>query len=184
MARIDGRLLPLPVDIARDGDMLKIAIPPNTSLGDAVVWLVTYLDRADVTIENGENAGKSMVYTQVVTGRQVLGMWEGATGANLKLPLARSARRRQHRHCRHRAAGAVAACPALSWARPPTSAEPIKQEKPVPGGRDGSSSDWSTQMGRLAPGLQGLGARSARMPATGGNGCRLIRQSGAFREKL
>jgi hypothetical protein len=28
-----------------------------------------------------------MVYTQVVTGRQLLGMWEAATGAEHKLPL-------------------------------------------------------------------------------------------------
>ena len=84
---LDGSSLPLSVDIAHEGDMLKISIPPNTSLDDAVVWMVTYLSRADVSIEKGENAGKSMVYTQVVTGRQVLGMWEGATGANLKLPL-------------------------------------------------------------------------------------------------
>lgn len=84
---IDGASLPLAVDLLRDGDMLRIDIPPNTSLEDAVVWLVTYRDRADVTIDTGENAGKSMVYTQVVTGRQALGLWEGNSGANLKLPL-------------------------------------------------------------------------------------------------
>jgi hypothetical protein len=67
--------------------MLKIAIPADMSLKDAVVWLVTYVDRADVDIERGNNAGKSVVYTQVVTGRQVLGMWECATGTNLKLPI-------------------------------------------------------------------------------------------------
>ena len=82
-----GASLPLQVEISRDGDMLKVAIPPDSGFNDAVVWLVSYLDRADVTIEKGENAGKSMVYTQVVTGRQALGMWEGATGASLKLPL-------------------------------------------------------------------------------------------------
>ncbi|SEQ23935.1 hypothetical protein SAMN05428969_2352 [Devosia sp. YR412] len=84
---LDHASMPLAVDIERHGDMLKIAIPADASLGDAVVWLVTYLDRADVSIDKGENAGKSMVYTQVVTGRQALGMWEGASGANLKLPL-------------------------------------------------------------------------------------------------
>ncbi|MHA6689202.1 DUF1223 domain-containing protein [Devosia sp. A449] len=84
---LDGASLPLAVDIVREGDMLKISIPPNTSLDDAVVWMVTYLDRADVKIDTGDNAGKAMVYTQVVTGRQVLGMWEGASGAHLKLPL-------------------------------------------------------------------------------------------------
>jgi len=67
--------------------MLKIAVPPDADFGNAVVWLVTYLDRADVAIDKGENAGKTMVYTQVVTGRQALGMWESATGADLKLPL-------------------------------------------------------------------------------------------------
>ena len=84
---LDGAALPLGVEIGRDGDTLEVNIPPNTSLEDAVVWMVTYLDRADVAIDKGENAGKAMVYTQVVTKRQALGMWEGATGASLKLPL-------------------------------------------------------------------------------------------------
>src|SRR5690606_25378208 len=72
---IDGAALPLPVDISRHDKMLKIAIPPKAGLADAVVWLVTYLDRSEIAIDKGENAGKTMVYTQVVTGRQVLGMW-------------------------------------------------------------------------------------------------------------
>jgi len=84
---LDGSALPLAVDITRDGDMLKVSIPPDTALEDAVVWMVTYLDRADVTIDKGENAGKSMVYTQVVTARQPLGLWEEDAGAMLKLPL-------------------------------------------------------------------------------------------------
>lgn len=84
---LDAATLPLAVDITKQGDMLKIAVPPNVDYSDAVVWLVTYLDRADVAIDKGENAGKTMVYTQVVTGRQALGMWESDTGADLKLPL-------------------------------------------------------------------------------------------------
>ena len=86
---IDGASLPLSLELALVGDsnMLKVTIPPDPSLEDAMVWLVTYRDRADVSIDTGENAGKSMVYTQVVTGRQLLGMWEAATGAEHKLPL-------------------------------------------------------------------------------------------------
>ena len=84
---LDHSSLPLSVDIEHEGDMLKIAIPPTAGLDNAVVWMVTYLKRADVGIEKGENAGKSMIYTQVVTGQQVLGMWESDTGASLKLPL-------------------------------------------------------------------------------------------------
>ncbi len=84
---VETSRLPLAIDIWRDGDMLKISVPANSSLSDATIWAVTYLDRADVAIETGENAGKSMVYTQVVTGRQILGMWEADTGAELALPL-------------------------------------------------------------------------------------------------
>ncbi|MET3927743.1 DUF1223 domain-containing protein [Devosia sp. 2618] len=84
---LDGVSLPLDVTITQSGDMLKIDVPANRALGNAVIWMVSYLDRADVAVEKGENAGKSMVYTQVVTGRQALGMWEASTGANLKLPL-------------------------------------------------------------------------------------------------
>lgn len=84
---IDRAQLPLHIDVTEVGDMLRIAIPADTTLKDAVVWLVTYSDRADVTIERGNNAGKTMVYTQIVTGRQVLGLWECATGADIKLPI-------------------------------------------------------------------------------------------------
>ena len=84
---LDAATLSLPVDITTTSQMLKIAVPPRAGESDAVVWLVTYRDRAEVKIDSGENAGKTMVYTQVVTKRQVLGMWEAATGAQLKLPL-------------------------------------------------------------------------------------------------
>lgn len=84
---LEAASLTLPVDITVTSHMLKIAVPPRAGDKDAVVWLVTYRDRAEVQIDKGENAGKAMVYTQVVTKRQVLGMWEAATGAQLKLPL-------------------------------------------------------------------------------------------------
>ncbi|MDF2799568.1 MAG: hypothetical protein K0R85_2312 [Devosia sp.] len=78
----------LPVDIESKAGMLEVEIGPHAGTGDAVVWLVTYLRQAQVQIERGENAGKSMSYTQVVTGRHMLGMWEGEAGARFKLPLA------------------------------------------------------------------------------------------------
>jgi hypothetical protein len=79
--------LPLSLGIERHDDMLKVQIPADSRLSDANIWLIRYLDRADVDIASGENAGKAMVYTQVVTGRQMLGMWEAETGAQIKLPL-------------------------------------------------------------------------------------------------
>ena len=79
--------LPLLVELRNHGDMLKINIPPQPGLTESVVWLVTFVDRSEVAIERGENQGKKIAYTHIVTSRQLLGMWEPATGAKLKLPL-------------------------------------------------------------------------------------------------
>jgi hypothetical protein len=82
--------IPLDVKLSEAGnDTLDVTIAGRTGegLSEAVVWLVTYLDRAEVTIERGENEGKKVAYTHIVTGRQVLGMWDPAKGASLKLPL-------------------------------------------------------------------------------------------------
>lgn len=79
--------LPLPLSLRVEQDMLKVTVPADATLDNASIWLVRYLDRADVLIEKGENAGKTMVYTQVVVDRQVIGLWESATGAEIKLPL-------------------------------------------------------------------------------------------------
>jgi hypothetical protein len=51
------------------------------------VWLVTYIEKAQVAVERGENSGKKIDYSNVVTGQQVLGMWEPVGGAHLKLPI-------------------------------------------------------------------------------------------------
>jgi len=80
--------LHLPVTLRTYKAMLKIDVPPKAGLNPAVVWLVTFIDSAQVRIERGENEGKTIAYSQIVTSRQALGMWEPATGAQLKLPLA------------------------------------------------------------------------------------------------
>ncbi|HEV7277943.1 MAG TPA: DUF1223 domain-containing protein [Devosiaceae bacterium] len=79
--------LDLPVRLKYSGDMLEVSIGSQHGLEEAMVWLVTFIDRAEVTVERGENEGKKLAYTQIVTGRQVLGMWEPDRGAQMKLPL-------------------------------------------------------------------------------------------------
>jgi hypothetical protein len=79
--------LELPVMLKYEAEMLEISIPPDTALEGGVIWLVSYINRAEVKIDRGENAGKTIAYTQIATGRQALGMWEPGTGAHLKLPL-------------------------------------------------------------------------------------------------
>ncbi len=83
-------IMPLEVDLAEAGnDTLDVTIAGRAGdgLGEAVVWLVTYLDRAEVAIDRGENEGRKVAYTHIVTGRQVLGMWDPEKGASLTLPL-------------------------------------------------------------------------------------------------
>ncbi len=86
-AALGEAALALTVQLELKGDMLKVSVGPQTGGGSAMVWLVTYKDKAAVTIERGENAGKTIDYTQIVTGKQLLGVWEGAEGTMLKLPL-------------------------------------------------------------------------------------------------
>ncbi|WP_417307538.1 DUF1223 domain-containing protein [Devosia sp.] len=79
--------LPLEMTLNEHDNMIEVEIPADPNLPDAVVWLVTFIDRAEVEIDRGENRGRTLAYTQIVTGRQLLGMWDGADGAHLKLPV-------------------------------------------------------------------------------------------------
>jgi hypothetical protein len=84
---LGGATLALPVEISVGDRMLDVTVGPGAAGADAMVWLVTFKDHAQVQIERGENAGRTMDYRQIVTGRQMLGMWDPATGTHLKLPL-------------------------------------------------------------------------------------------------
>lgn len=79
--------LALPVEIKVGDKMFDVTVGPRAGGTEAAVWLVTFKDHAQVQIDRGENAGRTMDYTQIVTGRQMLGMWDPATGTHLKLPL-------------------------------------------------------------------------------------------------
>jgi hypothetical protein len=80
--------LTVPVGIKVGTKMLEVTVAPVAGANEAVVWLVTFRDHAQVAIDKGENAGKTMDYTQIVTGRQMLGLWDPTAGTHLKLPLA------------------------------------------------------------------------------------------------
>ena len=82
--------MPLDVALAEAGnDVLDVSIAGSAgTTGEAVVWLVTFIDRAEVEIDRGENQGRKFAYTHIVTGRQVLGRWDPQDGATLQLKLA------------------------------------------------------------------------------------------------
>ncbi len=86
-AAIAGAHLPLTMTLTVADGMLALDVPGQAGFDDAVILLVPFIDRADVTIERGENAGKAIAYAQVVTERHVIGMWEPGAGARIKVPL-------------------------------------------------------------------------------------------------
>lgn len=87
-AAIGKAALAVPVMLKPDDHgMLAVDIAPDPGLKEASVWLITYVRDATVTVGRGENSGKTIDYTHVVTGRQVIGMWDPMSGAHLKLPL-------------------------------------------------------------------------------------------------
>lgn len=79
--------LSLPVMLGWEDGMLTVDIAGRAGLDTAMVWLVTYLDAAQVMVERGENQGQTLTYTHIVTGRQLLGVWEPGAGAQLRLPM-------------------------------------------------------------------------------------------------
>jgi hypothetical protein len=84
---IDEAALAVPVALTLSADALEVTVGPQAGGSEAVVWLITFKDHAAVLIERGENAGKTVDYAQIVTGRQMLGIWDPNGGTHLKLLL-------------------------------------------------------------------------------------------------
>ena len=65
--------------LARQGDMIDIRLAPNgRAAAPSEVFVVRYIPHARVDIERGENAGRSIAYTNIVTTWIHAGSWDGA----------------------------------------------------------------------------------------------------------
>ncbi len=70
-----------------DGGVLRIEARPTAPLPPAlVVTGVDFLERAEVHIQRGENAGRVMTYTNIVTDMRELGRWNGQGTLRIELP--------------------------------------------------------------------------------------------------
>lgn len=63
--------------LSRDGDTLLIRAKPLGLLPATTVHLVRYTPKATVDITAGENEGRTVSYTHIAHGWQVLGQWNG-----------------------------------------------------------------------------------------------------------
>ncbi len=87
-----SRELPARVEMtaALEGGVLRFEARPATHmpLPEALqVWLVTFEESATVRIKRGENAGKTIEYTNIVTSMTQLGSWDGKGALLLEVPL-------------------------------------------------------------------------------------------------
>ena len=79
---------PVQVGLSRNGDTLVItAEATGTVPARAVVQLVRYTPEVVRDILRGENAGKTIVYRNVVTDWATVGDWETATPLSLEVPV-------------------------------------------------------------------------------------------------
>ncbi|MGR3493046.1 MAG: DUF1223 domain-containing protein [Shimia sp.] len=85
---------PSPVDIVaeRKGDRVAIALAPVAKLdGRLIVLLVAFDPSREVSIRRGENAGRKITYSNVVTAVEPLARWDGADPIEVSADLAADA---------------------------------------------------------------------------------------------
>ncbi len=70
-----------------DGGMRVVATPTQARLGSMLVQLVRFVPIQTVSIERGENAGKTVTYSNVVTNWEVVGEWGGGAPLDLEIPV-------------------------------------------------------------------------------------------------
>ena len=75
------------LDVRRDGDEVIIAARlVRDADGAILVQLVRYQPHGEVDILRGENAGRKIAYTNVVTDWEILTEWDGESALSLRAP--------------------------------------------------------------------------------------------------
>jgi hypothetical protein len=80
---------PVSLALTRSDATLDIRLAPVGAVGSgaAEVSVVRFTPREVVRIEHGENAGREIVYTNVVTGWDVVARWDGRSPAEFSIEL-------------------------------------------------------------------------------------------------
>ncbi|MDU8913627.1 DUF1223 domain-containing protein [Aestuariicoccus sp. MJ-SS9] len=73
-----ARPSPVTLTIRRDGDTLRVEAVAEARIGSADIHVIRYLPLQKVAIKRGENAGKTLTYSHIVSDWTVLGEWNGA----------------------------------------------------------------------------------------------------------
>jgi hypothetical protein len=85
IARYEARPPGAELGLERDGDTLRIHLAPaGDGGGPADIHLVRFRPSAEVAIEAGENAGREVTYTNIVTGWETIARWDGASAVDMR----------------------------------------------------------------------------------------------------
>lgn len=84
---MDANRLTRQVDLVASGDTLQIIVPEQDSARPSTLWLVTYVEQATVTVDRGENAGKTLSYDHIVTSRTPLMALGAGMGAQVAIDI-------------------------------------------------------------------------------------------------
>jgi len=86
--RLDKKAIDL--DVHRDGNAVVVSTGKGRGIlsrpRPATLWLITYDDARTVTIDRGENRGKTITYTNVVRTIEPIGTWKG-DALTVKVPM-------------------------------------------------------------------------------------------------
>ena len=76
-----------PLKLSRNGATLRIDAPAHAGMPNADVILVRYTPQETVSIPRGENAGKDLTYSHIVTEWTDIGDWNGASPLEQNVPV-------------------------------------------------------------------------------------------------
>ena len=80
---------PVSITLTRNGGAVQINAQSNAGrLGNLIVQVVRYTPEETVAIRRGENAGKSIRYTNIVTQWDTVAKWNGASPLAINAPAA------------------------------------------------------------------------------------------------
>lgn len=81
--------IPYPIELKakRSGSKISVTAPPNgaNQSGEMVLMLAEYSASQNVAIKRGENAGRTLTYSNVVTALDEVGRWRGKSPLSVQV---------------------------------------------------------------------------------------------------
>ncbi|SFQ26559.1 hypothetical protein SAMN05421853_103119 [Roseivivax halotolerans] len=87
VAREAGIETPVSIRLARSGDALSIALSSDAPVGPVDIHVVRYRAGDTVSVERGENAGRDLDYSHIVTDWDVVARWDGDSPLTTEVPV-------------------------------------------------------------------------------------------------